>query len=271
MACLINNYRLIVFKKIQQCATLRRPQFALNTSRQHFKNTCLTPGSSRPFSSHKHQQAKPYPMQLLDRKQQPFNNFGDFSFQNFSSTACALVKRKPVAVTEKVNADIPSRNTTVQVFDTSDKLIGKMTFAKAEELAKRDEMKLVDVGKNVDRVPCFKLMTGKQLFEEDMKQKGTKKQEGVKKDKEFRIKINISEHDLEVKLNQIKVTLTKGMNAKIVVKGDRRTAESEVNQLQSSLLKKITESVQDLATVKKASKTTSDLMFFLKANDQTES
>ena len=46
--------------------------------------------------------------------------------------------------------------------------------------------------------------------------------------------------------------------------------QAEVNQLQSNLLKKITESVQDLATVKKASKTTSDLMFSLKANNPVE-
>ena len=216
MACLINNYRLIILKKLQKCASVRNPQFILNiTQCKHIEtfSMCLATCSDKPFSLLGCNSTKTSLTQLVEQK------------QNFSTTACILVKRKPAIVTETAKTDVPRKNTPVQVFDMTDKLIGKMTLAKAEELAKKDELKLVDIGRNVDRISCFKLMTGKQLFEEDMKQKTVKKHEATKKDKEFRIKIKISDHDLEIKLNQIKVTLQKGMNVKIVVRADRRTEE----------------------------------------------
>lgn len=111
-----------------------------------------------------------------------------------------------------------------QVFDQNEMLIGQMTIREAEELAKKDNLKLVDMGENSDRLRSFRLVTGRELAEVSKRQRAEKKSEKVK-EKEFRVASNITDHDLDIKLGQVRNVLLRGAQVKFVIKAHRRTAE----------------------------------------------
>lgn len=110
------------------------------------------------------------------------------------------------------------------MFDQNEMLIGQMTIREAEELAKRDNLKLVDMGENSDRLRSFRLVTGRELAEVSKRQRAEKKSEKVK-EKEFRVASNITDHDLDIKLGQVRNVLLRGAQVKFVIKAHRRTAE----------------------------------------------
>ncbi|XP_071087876.1 translation initiation factor IF-3-like [Haliotis cracherodii] len=167
--------------------------------------------------------------------------------RKLSGTCCCQAKKVSVP-----RADLKADN-EVMVFDTTGMLIGKMTVSQAEELAHKESLKLVDMGPNQDKVLCFKLMTGKDLYKESKKTKTVKSSRAG--EKEFVITVKITDHDLSVKLKHVQETLQKGRHVKITLKEKGRMEEAEVNRLQSQLLAKISDSVQEIAIVKNAVRT----------------
>lgn len=141
-------------------------------------------------------------------------------FSNSSYTWA--VKRTTASASKK--SWIGSVDDMCQVFDQNEMLIGQMTIREAEELAKKDNLKLVDMGENSDRLRSFRLVTGRELAEVSKRQRAEKKSEKVK-EKEFRVASNITDHDLDIKLGQVRNVLLRGAQVKFVIKAHRRTAE----------------------------------------------
>ena len=104
-----------------------------------------------------------------------------------------------------------------QVFNYEDLLIGNMSVLAAEQMAKKDNMKLVEMAKTPHGIRCFKLMTSQQLTEERSRMRESKNME-KRKEKEFTVRSNISEHDLMTKVNQGRELLGKGCYLKFVFK-----------------------------------------------------
>ncbi|XP_047487545.1 translation initiation factor IF-3, mitochondrial-like isoform X2 [Penaeus chinensis] len=97
-----------------------------------------------------------------------------------------------------------------------------MTLRQAERLAKRRDLKLVQVidstlkGKVEKQV--YKLMTGKQYFEEEVRgKKDVKTATGVKGEKMLTISGKIAEHDLKSKLHNIEKWVKKGHQTKVTL------------------------------------------------------
>lgn len=143
--------------------------------------------------------------------------------RHFSNSSCIWAAKRTTASASK-KSRIGSADDMCQVFDQNEMLIGQMTIREAEELARRDNLKLVDMGENSDRLRSFRLVTGRELAEVSKRQRAEKKSEKVK-EKEFRVASNITDHDLDIKLGQVRNVLLRGAQVKFVIKAHRRTAE----------------------------------------------
>ncbi|KAL8604049.1 hypothetical protein ACOMHN_024874 [Nucella lapillus] len=166
-------------------------------------------------------------------------------FRGFSTFPASCAAKKP---TYK-KASNAAGDETCQVFDQTEMLIGQMMVSEAEQLARKGNLKLVDMGKNADQLRSLRLISGRELAEESKRQRLEKKSEKVK-EKEFRITSNITEHDLEIKLRQAKDVLGRGALVKFVIKAHRRARQGEGDRQVSQLLKKVTAELEDQAEVK---------------------
>ncbi|MPC08595.1 Translation initiation factor IF-3, mitochondrial [Portunus trituberculatus] len=147
----------------------------------------------------------------------------------FSTSPLCLKTRMKVegAPPEGKKKQRPDKSELVTLIDAEDK-ISAVTLENAERLAKRRDLKLVKVndsnlkaGKRV-----YKLMTGKQYFEEEMKAKDEKKTNvGAKDEKNLVIGGKITPHDLGVKLQNIIKWLSKGHQIKVTIISKKATKE----------------------------------------------
>lgn len=150
-----------------------------------------------------------------------------------------------------------------QVFDQSEKLIGQMKIKEAENLARKEHLRLVSMGENPDGLNSFRLMTGRDLAQEVKRQRLEKKAERVK-EKEFRLKSNITDHDLEIKLRQAKEIIAKGDHVKVVIKAHKRTPEGDTDRVLTQLMKKVTGQLKDAAHIKHGIKNPTELQLLLR-------
>lgn len=142
------------------------------------------------------------------------------TFRHFSNSSCLHAAKKP---TSKKSQFGPA-DEMCQVFDQNEMLIGQMTIQAAEELAKRDNLKLVDMGENSNGLRSFRLLSGRELAEVSKRQRTEKKGEKVK-EKELRVTTNITDHDLGIKVGQARDVLLRGGQVKFVIKAHRRSAQ----------------------------------------------
>ncbi|XP_050726160.1 uncharacterized protein LOC127003470 [Eriocheir sinensis] len=117
----------------------------------------------------------------------------------------------------------------ITVIDTEDK-VSKMGLHQAEKLAKRRDLKLVKVeDPNLTKgsKDVYRLLTGKQFFEEQIKSKKSEKKSavGTKDEKILAIGGNISQHDLAIKLHSVTKWLSKGHQVKVSIAAKRSSKE----------------------------------------------
>lgn len=140
--------------------------------------------------------------------------------RNLSLSCTIFAKSQPPSKADASKTASKSKS-MCQVFDSSEKLIGVMTFNAAEELAKKENLRLVSMGENQDGLASFTLMSGHDLAQESMKQRKSEKTEKVK-EKEFRLTSNISDHDLEIKIKHMKEVISHGDHIKLAIKGQKK-------------------------------------------------
>lgn len=102
----------------------------------------------------------------------------------------------------KINNAIQSNE--VLLIDNNGTKIGIMPKFQAINIAKSQNLELVQIGKG-NPPPCKILDVGKLKYQQ---KKNKQKQKSVQS-KEVRFKINISDHDINIKVNQIKKFLDK--------------------------------------------------------------
>lgn len=104
------------------------------------------------------------------------------------------------------------------------------TMAEAERLSKRRDMKLVkivDIDAKSKR-PVYKLMTGAEYHEEDLKQREQRKKDRqnsstVKGEKVLWLTSRIAEHDLQTQLKKCSKWTSKMYEVKVVINGGGST------------------------------------------------
>jgi len=102
----------------------------------------------------------------------------------------------------------------VRLIDETGKQLGVVPFEEAARLAIERKLDLIQVTEKVEPPVCKLGDYGKYLYQEEKKNKSTKKQKGGEL-KRIRLTFNISLHDLETKAHQTEKFLNKGDKVRV--------------------------------------------------------
>ncbi|XP_025086506.1 uncharacterized protein LOC112559447 isoform X2 [Pomacea canaliculata] len=193
------------------------------------------------------------------------------SLRNFchSTKLCEKARTSKRQAKETTTKVAISEDEHCQVFDASEKLIGQMTIKEAETVAKKDNLKLVDIGTNQDGVRSFRLLSGKELAEESIRFR-TEEKNKKPKEKEFRIMCSINDHDLEIKTKQAKEAVGRGDHVKFIIKPRKKTAEDVADRQMAEMAKKIITGMENLGQIKYGIRNSQEVHLLLRPLGNTE-
>ena len=127
--------------------------------------------------------------------------------------------------------------------------LGIMSIAQARELARRQELDILEVAPTSVPPVCRLLDYGKYKYEQAKKDREMKKGQKLSVLREVRLRPKIGEHDLESKTRNIKKFLTDGDKVKITMMF--RGREITHPDIGWGLLKKIVDQMKGLALIEK--------------------
>ncbi len=125
--------------------------------------------------------------------------------------------------------------------------LGIVPIAQALTLAREKTLDVVEVAPDADPPVCRIMDYTKYVFEVKRKQKLAKKKTVKTETKEIKLRPNIDPHDFGIKLEHIREFLEKGHKVKVTLRFRQR--EMRHVEIGIAVLKRLTESLQDLATV----------------------
>ena len=127
--------------------------------------------------------------------------------------------------------------------------LGIVSKSEALRLAENSGLDLVEVASAATPVVCKIMDFGKLKYDQKKKDQENKKKQHVIKLKEVRFRPRISEHDFEIKVNQIKKFISDGSKVKITVM--YRGREITRQDLGEQLFNKVSSSLRDVADIEK--------------------
>ncbi|MDD5292637.1 MAG: translation initiation factor IF-3 [Candidatus Omnitrophica bacterium] len=113
----------------------------------------------------------------------------------------------------RVNENI--RASSLRVIGANGEQLGILSKSKGLELARQSELDLVEVAAQAQPPVCRIMDFSKYKYEQEKKDRLTKKHQAVIKIKEIRVKPKIEEHDYQVKLKHLHLFLDKGNKVKL--------------------------------------------------------
>lgn len=166
------------------------------------------------------------PPSLLDIQ----NNFSavlhSYHFLNFSTETSSSVSE------EKKKSKKPQIH-KITLLSSGDLMV--TTIEEAQKLSKRRDLKLVkitDFDAKMQR-PIYQLMTSSEYRAEELKQREKKKSDrknaSVKGSKLLSLSSNISEHDLQVKINMVEKWVSKRYEVNVSIARESSSSESMVS------------------------------------------
>ncbi|EDV20215.1 uncharacterized protein TRIADDRAFT_61382 [Trichoplax adhaerens] len=125
---------------------------------------------------------------------------------------------------------------TVLLIDENGVNLGQKEKSHALSIAESKGFKLVEVSPQAKPFPVCRLISGKQLYLDKNKRKERSKIEIM--EKEYRIKHNISQHDLRYRINQIDKYLDRNYRIKLVIlyKFNYEKAAALIHSMHEALL-----------------------------------
>ncbi|MFA4920758.1 MAG: translation initiation factor IF-3 [Candidatus Neomarinimicrobiota bacterium] len=147
----------------------------------------------------------------------------------------------------RVNDQI--RSQTVRLIDSDGTQVGIVSNKEALRLSEDRGLDLVEVSPNTNPPVCKIMDYGKYRYQQQMKERESKKKQHVIKIKEVRFRPHIGEHDLEMKINAARRFLGEGCKVKITLMfRGREMAHQETG---TELVQKIIERLADVGTPEK--------------------
>ncbi len=135
------------------------------------------------------------------------------------------------------------------VIDERGNKLGIMHPRKALELARERELDLVEVAPNANPPVCRIMDYGKYKYQQQKKAHEAKKKQKIIEVKEVKVRPRTDQHDIEVRVKQIRKFIGKGNKVKVVVMfRGREQAHLELGYAQ---LEKIFKAVEDVAQMEK--------------------
>ncbi|MCQ2594342.1 MAG: translation initiation factor IF-3 [Treponemataceae bacterium] len=141
----------------------------------------------------------------------------------------------------RINEQIRVRE--VRLIDSDGEQKGIVATIKALQMAKEQELDLVEVAPNANPPVCKILDYGKYRFEMEKKLRDSKKNQKVLKLKEIRMQPKIADGDIEFKSKHIKEFLAEGNKVKVTVRF--RGRELAHTDLGLEVLKEVLQRLED--------------------------
>lgn len=140
----------------------------------------------------------------------------------------------------------------VRVIDQDGKQLGVVTTQEALSLARDAGLDLVEIVPNSSPPVCKIIDYGKFRYDQTKRERESKKGRQQTRVKEIKVKPNIDEHDLETKLRHARNFLSKGNKVKVTC--FFRGRENIHPEIGEALIKKMCESLEDVATMETSPK-----------------
>ena len=131
----------------------------------------------------------------------------------------------------------------VRVIGESGEQLGVMTLGDAIQMARQQELDLVEVAPNADPPVARMLDYGKLRYLYSKKERESRKSQKSTELREVRFRPNIGQHDLDAKLRKVKEFIGDGAKVKLTVRF--RGRESVHQQVGLGLLKRVAEDLKD--------------------------
>jgi translation initiation factor IF-3 len=138
----------------------------------------------------------------------------------------------------------------VRVIGANGEQLGVLPIAQALQLAQENELDLVEVAPNASPPVCRLLDFGKFRYEQQKKDKESRKGQKSQELREVRMRPRTEEHDIEVKVRLIRKFLVEGQKVKISV--FFRGREITHPELGAQLLRRVAEFFAEEAKLEKA-------------------
>jgi len=113
----------------------------------------------------------------------------------------------------KINREI--RAPQVRLIGKDGKQVGVVAITEAQAQAKQDGLDLVEISPNANPPVCKIVDYGKLCYQMTKKERESKKAQHQAKLKEVKVKPNIDEHDLQVKIKRAREFLEKGNKVRV--------------------------------------------------------
>jgi translation initiation factor IF-3 len=150
----------------------------------------------------------------------------------------------------KVNREI--RAPRVRVITETGEQIGVIALHEALARAEEAGLDLVEISGGSSPPVCKIINYGKFRYDQTKREKESKKAQHQVKIKEIKVKPNIDNHDLEIKIKHAREFIAKGNKVKVTCMF--RGREMAHPELGEKLLRKVCEDLEDIATVESPSK-----------------
>lgn len=137
----------------------------------------------------------------------------------------------------------------MRVIGENGEQLGVLPFRQALQMAREQDLDLVEVAPNTDPPVCRLLDYGKLRYLYSKKERESKKGQKSTELREIRFRPNIGEHDLQAKLRKVKELIEDGAKVKITVRFRGREATHQ--QLGLSVLKKVADELKDEVRLEK--------------------
>ena len=141
----------------------------------------------------------------------------------------------------RVNRAIRSPN--VRLIDPNGEMLGVMTTRDAIVKAQEFGLDLVEISPNAEPPVCKILDYGKYKYEEQKKKKEAKKKQKVIEVKEMKLRPQIDDHDLMIKVRQMREFLLEGDKVKVSVR--LRGREAANKKLAMDIFARVQQELQD--------------------------
>jgi translation initiation factor IF-3 len=138
----------------------------------------------------------------------------------------------------------------VRLIGENSEQLGVMTRDQALQLARQNDVDLVEVAPNADPPVCRLLDYGKLRYLYAKREKESKKGQKSSELREVRFRPNIGVHDLDAKVRKVRELIEDGAKVKITVRFRGREAVHQ--QLGLAVLKKVADDLKDDVRLEKA-------------------
>lgn len=164
---------------------------------------------------------------------------------------------------EKINQDI--RASQVRLLDIEGKALGIFDIRQALQMAKEQEVDLIEVVANAQPPVCKLMDFNKFLYEKKKKEKEQQKSQHNIATKEMRFNPQIGDHDLEFKVRHLQQFLKDGHRIKISVQFKGRMMQKQ--DIGKNTMTKILEKLEGFGKIEREPKLENrDLIAYLTPN-----